>query len=478
MKKHNPLAILAVFVSTEMWERYGFYVVQSLLALFLALHFKLEEDEIYMLVGSFTALTYVSPILGGWLADHYLGQKKAILIGIVFLSVSYFMLAMATHLQALLSALAAIAVGTGLLKPNISALLGKQYGKNDKQRDSGFIIFYLGITVGIMLGTTVPSKLQENYGWAVCFLSASVGLVLAFIKFYFGSKFTAIKEQAIFKSNQWLNLLKAAVILLLTYALFFMILKTPSIATTFFIMISLFSAGIVLKIAFNEQGKQRRNTLSLLLLFVISIFFWAFYFQMFTTLTLFISHVVNPSLFGIHFPAPYFVAVQSTGIMVFGLILAKILPNASNKNVAYSVAKKFTLSIACLFLSYLMIWLTIKNNLGAELISILPLLAAYLVISFAELMLSPIGLSAVTKLANEKVVSTLMGVFFVSLGLGGFLSGQLAKLSAITGKHASIIEMKGQYLQAFDCFLLILAAAFILSCLLTKIIKHLGQGPK
>ena len=188
--KYNPLKMLAVFVSTEMWERYGFYVVQSLLALFLALHFHFDEDKIYVLVGSFTALTYVSPILGGWLADNYLGQKRSIYMGIIFLCISYCLLAQATDLNSLLASLASISVGTGLLKPNISALLGKQYKEGSEHRDRGFIIFYLGINAGIILGTTLPSKIQANFGWKICFISASFGLILAFFKFYIGNKIT------------------------------------------------------------------------------------------------------------------------------------------------------------------------------------------------------------------------------------------------------------------------------------------------
>jgi POT family proton-dependent oligopeptide transporter len=187
---------LSVFFSTEMWERYGFYVVQSLLALFLSVHLHLSDDYTYTLVGSFTALTYISPIVGGWIADNCLGQKNAVLLSTLLLFCSYIILALAHNLAHLLFALAMIAVGTGLLKPNISALLGKQYVKGDPKRNSGFTIFYLGITLGIVLGTTLPSKLQAMYGWSACFFNASIGLVLAFLVFYFGVRVLKIKEYA------------------------------------------------------------------------------------------------------------------------------------------------------------------------------------------------------------------------------------------------------------------------------------------
>lgn len=473
--KYNPFKMLAVFVSTEMWERYGFYVVQSLLALLLAKHFRFDEENIYILVGSFTALTYVSPILGGWLADNYLGQKQSIYLGIILLSLSYLMLAMANELNNLLAALAAIAAGTGLLKPNISALLGKQYKEGCEHRDRDFIIFYLGINAGIILGTTIPSKLQAHFGWHVCFISATFGLILAFFKFYIGNKITKIKEQTTITSQPFLKIIKALAILSLTFILFFLILKTPTVANTFFIITALSAAGIVLKIAFSQSGQQRRNTLCLLLLFVISVFFWSFYFQMFTTLILFIAHIVEPMLLGFAFPPPYYVALQSIGILIFGTLMAKFLPQDKSDNVAYAVAKKFTISIVSLFLMYFLIWLTISHDMSSALLSIYPLLLAYLVMSFSELMLSPIGLSAVTKLSAENVVSTMMGIFFVSLGLGGFMSGQLARLAVITSDRTSIIEIKTQYLHAFGQFDLILLGVLATTILLSIAIKKLGE---
>src|SRR5262245_54132396 len=140
---------LHTFFATEMWERYGFYVVQTLLALYLAFHFKWIDKRIYSLVGSFTALTYLSPLIGGWIADHLLGQKRAILTGAVFLFFSYLTLSWLTSDNGLAAALAGIAVGTGLLKPNISSLLGNEYPSGSAKRESGFTIFYMGITTGI-----------------------------------------------------------------------------------------------------------------------------------------------------------------------------------------------------------------------------------------------------------------------------------------------------------------------------------------
>ena len=177
---------LRVFFATEMWERYGFYVVQTLLALYLVLHFKWPDKQVYALVGSFTALTYMSPLVGGWIADHLLGQKRTILTGAVVLLLSYLGLSLITSDHLLNLSLAGIAVGTGLLKPNISSLLGNEYPPGAPNRENGFMIFYMGLTLGIILGTTLPSYLNEHFGWPISFMSAAMGILIGMLTFVFG----------------------------------------------------------------------------------------------------------------------------------------------------------------------------------------------------------------------------------------------------------------------------------------------------
>ena len=474
----REFSVLAVFFSTEMWERYGFYVVQSLLALYLALHLHLTDARTYTLVGSFTALTYISPILGGWIADHYLGQKRAILTGAVLLFISYVVLSFSVSLRSLLSALAMIATGTGLLKPNISALLGRQYAPGDHRRDSGFTIFYLGITTGIILGTLLPAKLQGWFGWHTCFLSAAVGAILAYSVFFFGSRVMHIAEHTQ-KVHTLQNGLQAAIAIVVAYMVFYAVLLNAHAADLFFLGIVVLAIALVLKIAYHESGDQRRKTLSLLLLFVISTFFWSFYFEMFMVLTLFITRAVAPTVLGIAFPAPYYVAVQSFGMLVLGVLLSRVWSRLRYRNKAYAISLKFLSALVCMLMAYGIIFLTNAHGVVSGIISPWPILVAYLVISLAELLLSPIGLSAVTHLSNEKVVSTLMGVFFVSLGIGGFVAGQLAKLAAIGNAAAMSLSMvRDSYLHGFQVLITILSGALCVTLLLCFLIKHISRRIK
>lgn len=455
-----------------MWERYGFYVVQSLLALYLALHFKWPDKQIYALVGSFTALTYLSPLIGGWIADKLIGQKRAIILGALILFLSYCLLTLIDSDHALTAALAGIAVGTGLLKPNISSLLGNEYPVGSPRRESGFTIFYMGITAGIILGTTLPSKLSSYYGWAMSFRSAALGMIIALVVFAYGVLKYKINDYQPFVFAVK-KVLFAVVLLLALWSLSFYVLNYPQLANLFFGLVVLFSATYIVYSVNNETMRQARQTLIIGLLCIISVVFWAFYFQMFMSLTLFISRVVEPKLFGIQFPAPYYVTIESLGMLIIGYFLAKKHHHLSLVERGLSTGKKFVLSMFLMTLAYFIIALVSSYIDQSGLLSPLYIIPAYLLISLAELLLSPVGLSAITVLACKKKVSTMMGIFFVSLGIGGFLSGKLATLTAIPDGETNIVVLKTLYAHAFMQQLSILFVASLGCLVIYAVIKFL-----
>ena len=455
-----------------MWERYGFYVVQSLLALYLALHFKWPDKQIYALVGSFTALTYLSPVVGGWIADKLIGQKRAVLLGAIVLFTSYCLLSSVDSVSILTASLAGIAVGTGLLKPNISSLLGNEYLQGSARRESGFTIFYMGITSGIILGTTLPSILNEYFGWAASFTSAAIGMVIALLVFSFGIKKYQIKDYNPFVF-QTKKIAIAFLLIVFLWALSFYILNSPQLANLIFGLVVLFSAGYISYAVSGENANQSRQTLVIGLLCIISVVFWSFYFQMFMSLTLFISRVVEPTFCGIQFPAPYYVTIQSIGMLVIGYFLAKRNQQLNLIERGLSIGKKFLLAIFITTAAYAVIVLVTNFTERTALLFPLLIIPAYLMFSLAELLLSPVGLSAITLLADKNKVSTMMGIFFVSLGIGGFLSGKLASLTSIPTGETNIAVLKSLYAAAFTQQLGILFIAAIGCLVLFAVIKFL-----
>lgn len=445
--QHPPS--LRIYFSTEMWERYGFYIVQSLLALYLVSQFHWQDSRIYGLVGSFTALTYLSPLIGGWIADNLLGQKRSIILGATILGVCYFILALVHSEYYLTLALAGIAVGTGLLKPNISSLLGNEYSENSPNRDSGFIIFYMGLNSGIILGTTLPSTIQAHFGWSASFLSATFGLIIAACTFTYGIIRYKITD---YVSHEWQfkKVITASILLWLLWGVSFYVLYVPKLADTFFISVVTLALAYLLITAKKEHGLQRRKTLVIMLLCIISIVFWSFYFQMFLSLTLFISRLVQPTILGTTFPPPYYVAIQSIGLVLLGFYMSRHKVALNSIQQGRNAGKKFLLAIFVTSLSYGLIALSCSMPSNQGLIYPGYIIVAYLMLSVAELHLSPIGLSAITVLASRQNVSTMMGIFLVSLGIGGYLSGKLANLTAISHSETSLTIIKSSYLHSFS----------------------------
>lgn len=466
---------LRVFFATEMWERYGFYVVQTLLALYLTLHLNWADKNVYTLVGSFTALTYLSPVIGGWIADQLLGQKRAIVAGTIFLFFSYTALSLVNSTQALAASLAGIAVGTGLLKPNISSLLGNEYPTGSPKRESGFTIFYMGITTGIILGTTLPSVLNNHFGWSVSFLSAAFGMIIALVVFSFGVYRYKIADYHPFDLRVS-KLIKAISTMLTLWLIAFSIMCYPDLADFAFIIVVLLSFVYLIYSVKRESAHQGRQTIVIGLLCIISVVFWAFYFQMFMSLTLFISRVVQPTLMGIEFPPPYYVSIQSFGMLIFGYFMTRQKKNQVMAQSGVGTGNKFMLSILFMVLAYGLITLVCHSSKDAQLLSPLYFIPTYLLISVAELLLSPVGLAAITVLASRKKVSTMMGIFFVSLGIGAFLSGKLANLTSVKTEPQSILELKAHYTQSFTELLYILLAATVLCFILNRIIRLLLAG--
>lgn len=465
-------ASLSTFFTTEMWERYGFYVVQTLLALYLAYQFKWPDKLVYTLVGTFTALTYLSPVIGGWIADHLLGQKRAILVGAIFLFFSYLALFLFPSTAALTASLAGIAVGTGLLKPNISSLLGNEYAENSSQRESGFTIFYMGITTGIILGTTLPSQLYYHFGWPVAFASAALGMVIAFSVFSFGIYRYKISDYHPLELS-FFKAIKAMLIMAFLWFFAFLILHYPAFADIAFSTVILLSLLYLVAIIKQEPPKQARQTLVIGLLCIISVVFWAFYFQMFLSLTLFISRVVKPTLGGILFPPPYYVSIQSIGMILFGYFLSRRKTQSHLVHSGIITGNKFIQAVVLIVLAYTAITLICHTSHGVNLLSPIYFIPVYLLISIAELLLSPVGLAAITVLASRKKVSTMMGIFFVSLGIGAFLSGKLANLTAVKTEQVSLLELKTHYTHTFTELLIILAASTLVCLILNRVVRFL-----
>jgi len=268
----------------------------------------------------------------------------------------------------------------------------------------------------------------------------------------------------------------ASVLIALLWLGSFFILRDPMLANGVFGAVVILSLAYILSTVRQESATQARQTIVIGLLCLISVMFWAFYFQMFLSLTLLLKRVAQPTLFGMPFPPPYYVAIQSLGLIIFGILLSRSKHALTLTERSIRIGNKFVLSIICMAIAYVLITIACYASDDASLISPLYFIPAYLMFALAELLLSPVGLAAITMLSSHKKVSTMMGIFFVSLGLGGFLSGKLATITAIPKDQIdtlSVAALKVHYANSLSHLLYLLLAATVICMVLNRVIKVL-----
>ncbi len=471
MQTKQPRA-LSVFFLTEMWERYGFYMIQALLILYLIGVFHLDDDLSYGILGSVTALAYINSIIGGYIADQLIGHRLAVLLGALFLSIGYAVLSLHLGLGWIAVALAVITLGTGLLKPNISSMVGSLYEEDDPRRHSGFVLFYVGINFGIILSTSVAGYIQEYWGFHIAFLTGALALVIAFVTFYFGTRYFRIDLIRPLKIT-WLSWLKAALILVLMIAVSDAILRHPHLGLYAFLAIALLSVLIVLYEAFVEKGVARRRILAYLILVGISTVYWAIYFQLFFSMNLFVDRVVDRTLWGITFPPSTFIALEAFGIIILGPLMSMLWTKLANTRWSFSTPLKFALGMAVNALSFGLLFVSSHLLNAAGMVMSGWVIVVYLLIAVGELFLSPIGLAMVTELVPLRLVGMMMGIFFISLGIGGKLAGLFANISAVPSNIVTVAGIDQIYHHAFFVYFMIAAVAAVISFIVIPLIKHL-----
>jgi POT family proton-dependent oligopeptide transporter len=464
---------------TEMWERFGFYVVQGMLVLYMTKAYGFSDDQSYTILGVFTALAYISPMIGGFLADRLLGFKQAIVWGGFFLSAGYAMLALPGWSEGLYLSLATIIVGNGLFKPNISSLLGAQYGPGVSGRDVGFTIFYVGINLGVLLAGLSSGFIKDHFGWHAGFGLACIGLLFGLCIFAWGIKRGAIHHE--YSSPPQTNFfLRKPFLILYCFAAIpciSFLLNNTLLGKWFFPALGIILLFFVFILAYKQEPRDRNRLITLNILIISSIVFWAIYWQMFFSVTLFIDRIIDKEMFGITIPTTVFYSLESIFVILSGPLLASLWQSLDEKNRNPSPFIKFVLGILSIGLAFLVLWLSTSFVDANNLVNPLWIVASYFLITIGEMFLSPIGLSAVTMLSPVSLTGMMMGIWFVALGFGGQLAGWLAKWSSVPESANTVALQLPYYRSAFlDYALLafsITLTLFIVQLLFKKsLLKH------
>jgi POT family proton-dependent oligopeptide transporter len=461
---------LKILFFAELWERFGFYTIQSLLVLYLINVLKLSDGQAYNLFSAFSALVYMTPLIGGYLADKWLGFRKSILLGGVFYVLGFFLLAI-PHNPYFYVALSFIIWGNGFFKSCVSSFLGSLYSSEDPRRDGGFAIFYMGINIGAAIAPTLSALIQHYYNWSLAFLSAGCGMFLGITicALTFNSKLfhgKGLMPKHSLLQHKWWHIkleylfypLVFIVVLALSCLLYF-----PLWVKALLMIIGVAGLLFLAKVSWRYSIQQRRQLWVLLFLIVVSVSFWALYMQTFMSITLFIRRSVNRHFYDWLMPTAMFQTFNPAFIILLSPLVGYLWLYLAKRRLEPSRIVKFALGMICLGLGYWVLNLGIFWG-GTATIASVWVVAMFLLQSLGEVSLSPVGLSAVTALAPSDLTGLLMGFWFLGTSLGASLAGYIANLTGVPETVHSPYRVLHIYQQHFFYFGL---AAYTTDCVCT-----------
>lgn len=442
----QPKALPFLFL-TELWERFGFYIVQGLLVLYITEYFGFTDSESYTILGVFTAFAYISPLAGGYLANRFLGYRTSIVWGGLFLILGYTLLALPYPHVLFYPGLATIIIGNGLFKPNISSLLGLQYEVDDPRRDSGFTIFYVGINIGASLAGLSSGYIKNYFGWRMSFALAALGLAIGLATFLYGLRYIKGDES----SNRPKFLAKYQFLLYCFLAIIGMnfLLEVRILSDWLLPCVGILLLIFLVVITWQQNADYRKKMFVLNILILSSIIFWTLFLQIFYSANLFVDRLVDKHLFGIPLTTTVFYASEGIFIILLGPFFAWSWDVLGHHNKNPTPITKFCLGILFAGLGFLLLGISTQFLNQNELINPIWVFASYLLITIGELFLSPIGLSAVTMLAPPHLIGMMMGIWFVASGFGGIFAGTIAKIASIPSNAVTPYAKLAIYHKAF-----------------------------
>ena len=490
----QPTGLYILFF-TEMWERFSFYGMKALLIFYLTKYHLFSDQSGNLLIGSYAALVYAVPVIGGFIADRYLGFRKSIVFGGILLVLGHLGMAYegnaATEsmtgeiirdesaLQFFYFSLALIILGVGFLKANISSLVGELYSVGDKRRDSGFTIFYMGINLGSFLATIICVWLGEEYGWSYGFGAAGIGMLLGLVTFVKGKKYLLGKGESSVPEllnkttfgvkNEWIIYGLSA----LSAVVFWQMVQSHEVVSNALIVAGAISFAYILYYAITQlDGKAREQLFALTILIVFTIIFWALFEQAYTSLNLFADRVLDRG----DIPAGNFLSLNALFIIILAPVFAWLWVKLGKYNPNTAVKFSFALMLVGLGFGSLVLGINLS---GLGKVAMIWLVITYFLHTCGELCLSPVGLSAVTKLSPTKIVGFMMGVWFLATASSEFIASLLANIASVDTSNGLAPDLnlaKESYLILFE-YLFYTGLGFgVLLLVFSPVIKKLMHG--
>ena len=398
----HPRGLFMLFFA-EMWERFSYYGMRALLVLYLTKHWLFSDGEASMVYGAYTALVYITPVIGGYLADKYLGQRKAVLYGAVLLTFGHFLMGFegdgggdSPALNAFWLALAFIIVGSGFLKANISVMVGQLYPRTDVRRDGAYTIFYMGINLGAFLGSLLCGYLGETYGWKYGFGAAGIGMLLGLIVFVIGKPLLQGKGESTDPARlrqrtaglpfEWLLYVLGIGIVVVCWWM----VQNQEVVGWALGVTGAVLLGYVGWVASTRLDRHARNRIfAAMILMIGSVLFWALFEQAGSSLNLYTDRFVDRNMFGWEVPASMFQSINAMYIILLAPVFAWLWTMLGRRGLEPSAPAKFGLGMIQLGLGFLVLVAGAAAVAGGSMTPVLFIFLIYLLHTMGELCLSP-----------------------------------------------------------------------------------------
>jgi POT family proton-dependent oligopeptide transporter len=467
----HPKGLYMLFFA-EMWERFSYYGMRAILIFYLTQHWLFNDSKSNLIYGAYTSLVYIAPVLGGYLADRYLGQRKAVLFGGILLAAGHSLMAVEgvggqndPTINVFWAALAFIIVGSGFLKANISVMVGQLYKLTDIRRDGAYTIFYMGINLGAAVGTILVAYLGQHpaYGWGWGFGLAGIGMLAGLVVFVLGkSALNGAGEAAAAISKSKEMLLYA--IGVGAVAVIWALIQYQDVIQTLLIISGVALLGYVLYESFKLPKEARERMFAILFLISLNPLFWGLFEQAGGSMNLFTDRFVDRA--GV--PAGIFQSINPIYIILLAPLFAGLWQWLGQRGKEPSAPAKFAIALALMGLANLVLVWGAEAHGVAMMTPVALVFAYYGVATMAELCLSPVGLSAMNRLAPSFLASLIMGAWFYMTAVGNFVAG---KIGEATGGEGGQMTKQG-LLDIYELFGYISVGVGVVVLLLSPIVKR------
>lgn len=465
----HPKGLYMLFFA-EMWERFSYYGMRAILIFYLTQHWLFSDSKSNLVYGAYTSLVYITPVLGGYLADRYLGQRKAVLFGGLLLAIGHSLMAVEgtggqsdPTINVFWMALAFIIVGSGFLKANISVMVGQLYKLTDIRRDGAYTIFYMGINVGAAIGTILVAYLGQTVGWGFGFGLAGIGMLAGLIVFVLGKSALrgAGEAPALLDKSKEMSIYAVGIG---AVAVIWALVQYQDVIQTLLIISGVSLLGYVLYESFKLPKEPRERMFAILFLISLNPIFWGLFEQAGGSMNLFTDRFVDRS--GV--PAGIFQSINPIYIILLAPLFAGLWQWLGRRGKEPSAPAKFGIAIVQMGLANLvLVWGAAAFGV-AVMTPVILVFMYYLLATTAELCLSPVGLSAMNRLAPKFLASLIMGAWFYMTAVGNFVAG---KIGEATGGHDGEMTKQG-LLDVYEMFGWIAIGVGVVVLLLSPIVKR------